>query len=1175
MPIHNIDVATGTVAFDQTDVGIGGVLPLSFIRHYSTANLQRIGELGQGWSHNFDHRLSKTIEGWCYTDERGRQTHIVGHTPGFELVECSNGQIDLRRYNSGNPRLWMVFERIAGEYRLVELNLTPTQRLVVRRDLRSGRIFQIDHTRSGRSLKFIYENDRLKDVLVVFPDGSTEIVSKYMYENDRLKFVFDRMGLKATFEYDELGCIVFESKVSGTEYSFAYDGKLRCVHAHGVDGFEARWISYDDNSRTTTVKDRSDNAWVYTCNAFGQVLKEIKPNGALTQRLYDDKGQLISTTGPLGNIIDRSYDDFGQLIQIFDRKRKRTWTLGYDVEHRVASVRLPNGAQWRYEYDGNGLASSIGPHGHAWKYFHNDHGELVGVSDPLRGAATRTYDSNGNVTFTSAAGRMRTFEYDKWGRCIVSDGNKKRYNEAGHIDRIETKNGLVYHYKYDLGGRVVERTGPSGTWKASWIGCGCLQSIRRPNGSVVNFVWGKEPGQLKCLVDGDGKCISWEYDAVGKPTKRFHWDGRETRYEFDLAGNPVKVSNDKRTFEYLYDADNNLVKFIPDEGAPIAYEYDVLDRLASVTKGDDAITFERDHYGAIVRESSTANDKVLRRTRDALGRPTQVKIGSYSTDWNWQGPNVESIEHGPELWTIEHDVFGHEVVRTTVAGVLRQQFDIAGNVTGQVVENDGKHVFEAGYLYRDGSLVGEYRRDGEQGFGIDDVERLVHWSWSGDGASAVLSRCHDNAGNAISESLLVAEETHEHDNEVRYNRTEKVWDPYRDCIVFYDYDDRGQVVRRREPDRETTFEWSSDGLLMAVIVDGAKWSYTYDPLGRRVTKTSPDAKRWTYAWDDARILTIDGPDGRLEYVYRPYGASPIAFRARGRTWDLIPRPQGTPAVAVSDKGKAIPLHGHLDPWLRPIGEVEAKPRLGFPGQEGFLGSPGQYLDPETGLYYNVRRYYDPILGKFITPDPTGLVGGLNEYAWVPNPMAWIDPLGLNYVSGGPMPWRPGDNARNNGRPNLSDPDNRFVDVDGRDRVVKNRSENDNGKCMTVVDGVPDGALPMDRGFQPGDTPVFVSGFGNPNPTPMSTFDVRGDQMGNWCHGEIQALHFLVQQDISGATVWVDRPPCPMCAGDMDDILKTHFPGGDGRSVTVMYFDQEAGWETWDDYKKRTSPPCGG
>ena len=49
----------------------------------------------------------------------------------------------------------------------------------------------------------------------------------------------------------------------------------------------------------------------------------------------------------------------------------------------------------------------------------------------------------------------------------------------------------------------------------------------------------------------------------------------------------------------------------------------------------------------------------------------------------------------------------------------------------------------------------------------------------------------------------------------------------------------------------------------------------------------------------------------------------------------------------------------------------------------------------TRLHYNLFRYYDPDCGRFTQPDPIGLAGGLNLYAYAPNPLGWIDPLGLN------------------------------------------------------------------------------------------------------------------------------------------------------------------------------------
>ena len=54
----------------------------------------------------------------------------------------------------------------------------------------------------------------------------------------------------------------------------------------------------------------------------------------------------------------------------------------------------------------------------------------------------------------------------------------------------------------------------------------------------------------------------------------------------------------------------------------------------------------------------------------------------------------------------------------------------------------------------------------------------------------------------------------------------------------------------------------------------------------------------------------------------------------------------------------------------------------------------QYFDKETGLHYNLMRYYEPDTGRFINQDPIGLLGGNNFYLYSLNSSVWIDFLGL-------------------------------------------------------------------------------------------------------------------------------------------------------------------------------------
>jgi RHS repeat-associated protein len=61
-----------------------------------------------------------------------------------------------------------------------------------------------------------------------------------------------------------------------------------------------------------------------------------------------------------------------------------------------------------------------------------------------------------------------------------------------------------------------------------------------------------------------------------------------------------------------------------------------------------------------------------------------------------------------------------------------------------------------------------------------------------------------------------------------------------------------------------------------------------------------------------------------------------------------------------------------------------------------LRFPGQITMPETGLFYNYYRDYDPQTGRYLEPDPIGLYGGsFSTYSYVNNnPLSRIDPLGL-------------------------------------------------------------------------------------------------------------------------------------------------------------------------------------
>src|SRR5690606_34353035 len=113
---------------------------------------------------------------------------------------------------------------------------------------------------------------------------------------------------------------------------------------------------------------------------------------------------------------------------------------------------------------------------------------------------------------------------------------------------------------------------------------------------------------------------------------------------------------------------------------------------------------------------------------------------------------------------------------------------------------------------------------------------------------------------------------------------------------------------------------------------------------------------------------------------------PVALAEGSRLYHYHLDHLGTPQEITDERGQLV--------WgvsYRAYGSVALAHELVI---DNPLRFQGQYFDEESGLHYNRFRYYDPACGRFINQDPIGLAGGINNYQYVPNPIHWIDPLGL-------------------------------------------------------------------------------------------------------------------------------------------------------------------------------------
>ena len=209
----------------------------------------------------------------------------------------------------------------------------------------------------------------------------------------------------------------------------------------------------------------------------------------------------------------------------------------------------------------------------------------------------------------------------------------------------------------------------------------------------------------------------------------------------------------------------------------------------------------------------------------------------------------------------------------------------------------------------------------------------------------------------------------------------------------YEYDRSGFLVARSQSaetpqEARWDFKWRQGRLIAAIAPNGACWHYKYDGLGRRIEKTGPDVYE-RYQWNGDRICEIITSKQRRTLVYGDdidNRFAPISMIENGKSYDVISDHLGSVTHILRSSGAEV-WSGRPSVWGSGWGKsTEENPlRTMF---------PGQWLDDETGLAYSLYRYYDGTTGRFISPDPIGLLGGQNQYVYGPNPINWIDPYGL-------------------------------------------------------------------------------------------------------------------------------------------------------------------------------------
>ncbi|NES63238.1 RHS repeat-associated core domain-containing protein, partial [Vibrio parahaemolyticus] len=202
--------------------------------------------------------------------------------------------------------------------------------------------------------------------------------------------------------------------------------------------------------------------------------------------------------------------------------------------------------------------------------------------------------------------------------------------------------------------------------------------------------------------------------------------------------------------------------------------------------------------------------------------------------------------------------------------------------------------------------------------------------------------------------------------------------------VRYKYDQQGNQVKREGDGTVQKRVFDALSQLVEVHGDSSISHYEYDALGRRTKKITQNGIT-EFLWEGERLLGERTADGFRWYLYQPETYIPLAVLENGSIYLYECDQVGKPERLKDSAGNIVWSASYDVHGFASIDVEEVRNPLRF---------QGQYFDQETNLHYNLARYYDPKLGRFIQQDPISIAGGINHYQYAVNPIQWIDPTGF-------------------------------------------------------------------------------------------------------------------------------------------------------------------------------------
>ncbi|WP_338525188.1 RHS repeat-associated core domain-containing protein [Pseudomonas batumici] len=1011
-----VSMVTGEELLTLTDGQLNGLLPFEWTRLYRTSAAEIDCGLGYGWSHALAQRVDIAGDEVVWTDHENRVTTFP--LPSVQRPAITNSLSEAAIFLGDDPSELILTQ--AGErarfyhFRynsqgatLIAISDDYGNRLHITRDIH-GRIKRVDNG-AGRALLLRYDR---KHIIAVdyqqFSPADTleeawstvQTVVTYGYDaRQRLIEAKNAAGEAERYAYNDQNVILERQLAGGASFFWEWEkeGKsARCIHHWAsFSQMDAHYVWDDNGSVTVTNADGSEE--IYTHDDQARLVSKVDPDGAEHLKAYDDKGRLIAEKDPLGAVTEYHYNEAG----------------------RMTSVVPPEDEPTAYEYS-NGFVSAVHRGQATWKYQRNHQGDITEQIDPNGHSTHYSYDRQGRLLeIRHPDGSRHQLGWNNLGQLLeerLPDGGQRkyRYDALGRQITRQEESGAITHYQWDNANRLAQITLPGGATRAfSYNPYGRVTAERDELGRVTRYEYADGLHLVSRRINPDGSQLRYRYDnsrlllseIENERGEHYHldyypngliqqetgFDGRRTAYEYDLNGQLLKRTefgddDSELITEYQRDAAGRLLVKTLADGEAIHYRYDALGRLVNVDDGHWPLAYEYDLQDRLITEHQGWG--TLRYEYDTLGQLSHCRLPDGSKlDYRHQpGGHLSSIDLNGSRLTTHQFSAGREQQRQQGLLLSQYQYDEQGRLQAHSVSQQDRNLFQRRYAYdANGNLAGiDDSRKGNRSYHYDPLDRLINVR-----GSTPETFAHDPAGNLLGQGDQPAANL----ANVKGNRLLMQGDRH------YDYDAYGNLIRERRGTGQklvTEYRYDCQHRLIGVSLPGGSTaSYKYDAFGRRIAKTV-DGHTTEFLWQGERLIAESADKRYRSYIYEPGTFRPLAMldgegplKAEPFYYQLDHL--GTPQELTDYSGEIM--------WSAKYRAYGNLATLDVAEIDNPLRFQGQYFDAETGLHYNRHRYYNPGTGRFLTPDPIKLAGGLNNYQYVPNPTGWVDPLGLDTCPG--------------------------------------------------------------------------------------------------------------------------------------------------------------------------------